>query len=891
MYWHNMNSNEVLKKLDVDYKKGLSLMSVKKREVKYGKNKLLDCKTKSLFKKLLEQLSDFTVITLLFAAAVSFITSIIHGESDYIDSIIILSIVVVNSIIGIMQESKAEKAINSLKKLSSPYARVLRGGKYQKVVSENIVPGDIVFLNTGDLVCADARIIECSNLQVEESSLTGESTAVEKDENYICKSKAHVADQKNMLFSSSSIISGHAVAVVVETGMNTQVGKIASLINCEETAQTPLQEKLSNTSKVLGIGTIVICLVIFALSFLQSTDTLEMFMISVSLAVAAIPEGLPAVVTIVLASGVRRMASRNAIVRRLPAVETLGSANVICSDKTGTLTQNKMTVVEIRGVKGKENFKSKLGDIVLSYGMLCNNSKVNGKSLSDSSVKGDPTEKALFIAAMENGKSKFELESKLKRVDEIAFDSSRKLMTTIHKSKEGYKIITKGAPDTLFKLCTHYVDEYGNVVAINSDIISKIKKFNNEMASRALRVLAIAYKDLENLPKSEYLENGMIFCGLVGMMDPPRPETKQAVKECIGAGIHPVMITGDHILTAKAIAEELGILHGNLRAITGEEIEMIRQEDLENKIFSYSVFARVSPEHKVRIVKAYQSKGAVVAMTGDGVNDAPALKASDIGCAMGMSGTDVAKSASDMIMTDDNFATIVEAVRQGRGMYDNIKKTVHFLLSTNIGEVLVVLVAFLLRIPSPLAAIQLLWINLVTDSFPALALGMDPVDKDVMKRKPVENNKSLFSGGMWYNIIVEGCFIGAIALLVYTIGRVFFDITPDPVIGRTMGFATLGISQLIHAFNVRTERSIFETGIFGNISLICSFILCVFLQVSVIAIPQFNGIFKTSYLTFFQWILVILFSMSSLVISEIEKLLIKTKSFNKKKGILSKISR
>ena len=550
-----------------------------------------------------------------------------------------------------------------------------------------------------------------------------------------------------------------------------------------------------------------------------------------------------------------------------------------------------MTVVEMRSVCGKESFKSEIADIILSYGMLCNNSKVNGNILSEYSVKGDPTETALFTAAMENGKSKTELECKLKRIDEISFSSSRKIMTTIHKSAEGYKIITKGAPDILFSLCTHYISNDGSVLKITNSIISKLKKFNDEMASKALRVLAIAYKDSDILPKNENLENNMIFCGLVGMIDPPRPEAKKAVKACIEAGIHPVMITGDHILTAKAIANDLGIIHDDLKAVTGRELDTIKQEELENTIFNYSVFARVSPEHKVRIVKAYQSRGAVVAMTGDGVNDAPALKASDIGCAMGMSGTDVAKSASDMIMTDDNFATIVEAVRQGRGMYDNIKKTVHFLLSTNMGEVFVVLVAFILKIPSPLAAIQLLWINLVTDSFPALALGMDPVDKDVMKRKPVENNKSLFSGGMWYNIAIEGCFIGAVSFLVYTIGRVFFDITLDPVIGRTMGFASLGISQLVHAFNVRTEKSIFETGIFGNINLIFSFLLCIFLHVSVIIFPPLNGIFKTSYLTLFQWMIVILFSMSSLVISEIEKLLIKTKSSNKKKGKSFKVHR
>lgn len=873
MDWYRYKISEILKKFNVDENKGIKKSDLKKRQKLYGKNLLVEKRQKSLLQKFLEQFSDFMVITLLIAAVISFAMAITNENGDYVDPIIILFIVIMNAIIGVTQESRAEKAINSLKKLASPHANVIRDGVKKNIVSEDVVPGDILLLNTGDVVCADARIIESHDLSAEESALTGESNSVRKDATANILRDTPVAEQKNMLFATSSITAGNAKAIVVETGMNTQVGKIANLINKEESPQTPLQVKLSNTGKILGIGVIICCCIIFALGLLQNTEPFEMFMISISLAVAAIPEGLPAVVTIVLAAGVRRMTSKNAIIRKLPAVETLGNANVICSDKTGTLTQNKMTVVEVRGVNGKTNAESKLGQKIIPYSMLCNNSEVSSLGLGKVKTTGEPTENALLLAGVKHGYNKKELEKKYKRIGEVPFNSARKLMTTIHKSNNGdYKIITKGAPDILAKFCTHYETNDG-IYPIESSVIRKIEQQNDSMASKALRVLAVAYKDVGAVPKKGDVESKLVFCGLIGLIDPPRPQAKNAVKECLSAGIKPVMITGDHVVTAIAIAKDLGIMSNNDKAMTGKEIEKISQRELEKNIFSYSVFARVSPEHKVRIVKAFQANGSVVAMTGDGVNDAPALKVSDIGCAMGKTGTDVAKSAADMIMTDDNFSTIVEAVKQGRGIFDNIKKTVHFLISSNVGEIITVLTAFLMKLPSPLLAIQLLWVNLVTDSFPALALGMEPVDDDIMKRKP-EKTKSLFSKSMAFNIAVEGSFIGAISLLAFTIGRVYFDLGYEPIIGRTMSFAVLGLSQLVHAFNVRSEKSIFKIGIFGNIKMLYSFLLCTFLQVSVISIPFLSIIFDTKSLNFSQWTIVVLLSFSPLIISEIEKMLI-----------------
>ncbi len=873
LQWYNLSIDKVLQELKSNEKTGLTSAQVIERQAKSGKNKLAEKKKKSFISKFFAQFADFLILILLVAALISAITAYVEKTSDYIDSIIILAIVVMNAIIGVVQESKAEKAIDALKKLSAPKARVRRNGKEIKIDSEELVPGDIIILEAGDFVPADARILSCSNLSSEESSLTGESVPSEKNSEKINRENTPLGDRNNMLFSSCSISTGNAVCVVTDTGMNTQVGHIANMINDEDSPQTPLQKRLAQTGKYLGIAAMVICVVIFALGILQGKGFLEMFMTSVSLAVAAIPESLPAVVTIVLAVGVRKLAANRAIIRNLPAVETLGSANVICSDKTGTLTQNKMTVTELRNQSGVVYEKSDAAREILRYATLCNNASLNKQGEKVESL-GDPTETALVIAAYKNNEDKLLLEEQYKRVYELPFDSDRKLMTTVHALANGkYRVITKGAPDVLLSLCSGYIEnsEYKELTA---SVKNKITAENKEMAEKALRVLAVSYKDIDSCPSNDKgLEESLTFVGLVGMIDPPRPEAKAAVKECLRAGIKPVMITGDHILTAKAIARELLILGDKEKAITGEELENISQSELEKDIFKYSVFARVSPEHKVRIVKAFQSHGAVVSMTGDGVNDAPALKASDIGCAMGITGTDVAKSAADMIMTDDNFATIVKAVHEGRGIFDNIKKTVRFLVSCNVGEILLILIASIFGMPIPLLAIQLLWVNLVTDSLPALALGSEPAEANIMDRKPLKRSEGLFSGGVGYNMLIEGLFIGSISLLAFVIGARFFDINLayEPMIGRTMAFAVLSISELIHVFDVRSEQSIFKTSLLSNKKLLLSVFICLILEVSVITIPALASIFKCVCLNFEQWMIVAILSISPMFISEIEK--------------------
>ncbi len=873
MDWHNIGAQEILKKFKVNPEIGLNNVSVGQKQVKYGKNTLKEKKRKSFLARFFEQFSDFMVIILLVAAAISFVTSTIEGNKDYIDSIIILFIVILNSVVGVVQESKAEKAIDALKKLSSPKAAVIRAGKKVILPSEELVPGDILLLNRGDLVPADARLIESFNLKAEEASLTGESIAVEKDANAIFPANAALGERRNMVFSTSVVTVGHGKAVVVETGMRTQVGKIAGMLSEESPSQTPLQAKLDKTGKVLGVGAMIICAIIFVLGIIEKVPPLEMFMISISLAVAAIPEGLPAVVTIVLAMGVRKLAANRAVVKKLPAVETLGNATVICSDKTGTLTQNKMTVTQLCNEDGKVNFSSEQGKKMLVLASLCNNSSISYAN-KEFKALGEPTESAIVLAAAEIGQVKTELDKEFSKIQEIPFDSSRKLMTTIHKLKSGkYRVITKGSPEYLLEKATKC-----NGKPLTDVLRRKIKIQNEEMAKAALRVLAVAYKDIDRIPSvSNEIENGLNFCGLIGMIDPPRPHVKMAVRECKNAGIKPVMITGDHIVTAKAIAKNLGIFNEGDKALSGKQLEKMSQKELEQSIFDYSVFARVSPEHKVRIVKAFKKHGETVAMTGDGVNDAPALKAADIGCAMGVFGTDVAKNAADMILTDDNFSTIVEAVRQGRGIFENIKKTVHFLLSSNIGEIITVLTAFILKLPSPLLAIQLLWVNLVTDSFPALALGVEPVDDDVMTHKPQGKNAALFSRNGWRRIVVEGCFIGVISILAFTIGRVFFDVSKTPIIGRTMAFAVLSLSELFQAFNVKSKKSIFKTDIFSNMKLVYAFIIGVILQVAVISIPALSIIFKTASLSLVQWLIVALLSMSPMLIVEVEKWLFSRK--------------
>ena len=874
--WHAMTIKNVVAKLNTDEKNGLSKKEADLRKYKFGENELSKEKNKSIWQKFLAQFSDFMVITLVIAAGISFLTSFLSKESDYIDTIIILVIVITNAIVGMLQESKAEKEIESLKVLSTPLSKVIRGGKVIRVPSKDIVPGDILFLKTGDLRGADARIIESTSLAVEESAMTGESLAVEKSAQDILSEDTLLSDRKNMVFAGSVVNRGHAKAIVVATGMKTEVGKVALLVSKEKNTETPLQRKLASTGKIIAFGILIISVIVFILGIMQNVNFLEMLMISISLAVAAIPEGLPAVVTIVLANGVRKMAKLHTVVRNLPAVETLGHASVICSDKTGTLTLNKMTVVDVRSVENKEVLGNDFSKKFFTFCTLCNNS-ILSKQHGETIAQGEPTENALLMAGVNCKVDKRELDITHEKVFEVPFNSKDKFMITVHKHKNEYIYVLKGAPESVIKFCKFY-DINGDNAEFTSYTENKIKNSCKHMAESALRILAVAYKRSKVFSK-DFSKYDFIFYGLAGLIDPPRPEVKEAVRVCKTAGIKPVIITGDHIETANAIAKKIGILEGLQKSISGEELNNLSENELAKKINDYSVFARVSPEHKVKIVKAFQKNGNVVAMTGDGVNDAPALKVADIGCAMGKTGTDAAKYASDMIITDDNFATIVEAVRHGRGMFENIRKTVHFLISTNIGEVMVVLLGFLMKIPPPLLAIHLLWINLVTDAFPALALGVDPIDKNIMKKPPLEPNKSLFSDGLGYNIVVEGLFIAAIGILSYSIGRAFFDVDPyHPIIGQTMAFLTLGLSQLMHSFNVQSRKSLVVTGILNNLSLVWSVLLCIFLEIITASVPTLTTFFKTAPLNSLQWLIVWLLSLSPLLISELEKILFNKKS-------------
>ena len=852
MNWQNLSAEETLKKLSVDINHGLNTIQVSNRREKFGKNIIQNGIKFNFLQKFVAQFSDFMVITLLIASVVSFITSVINKNNDYIDSIIILFIVICNAIIGVAQESKAHKAIDSLKKLSASKIKVRRNSRDIKILSDEIVPGDILLLESGDKICADARVLTSRNLKVEESIITGESDSVSKKEAKIDE-KTPVLEASNMIFSGSFVTSGRSISVAVETGMNTQIGKIAGLINNSKTPQTPLQEKLTETGKILSIGTIIISAAVFILGIIGKASILEMFMLAISLAVAAIPEGLPAIITIALANGVKKMAKHNVIIRKLPAVETLGSATVICTDKTGTLTQNKMTVTEIYNFKNKLNLES--------------------------------IEAFKIINENKNFKSSENLKNKFSRIKEIPFNSEKKMMTTINQAQNEYLVVCKGAPEVILNLCDNYF--YNNTQKLDEKLKQEIIKNYEFMASRALRVLAVAYKKQEDYPQNN---KNLTFAGLIGIIDPPRKEAKLSVKNCIKAGIKPVMITGDHLLTAKAIGKELGIFTNNSREITGKELDKLNQAELEKNIYLYSIFARVSPEHKVRIIRAFQARGEIVAMTGDGVNDAPALKAANIGCAMGKSGTDVAKSASDMILTDDNFSSIVEAAKQGRGIYKNIQKTIHFLISTNIGEIVAVLLAFLMNLPTPLLAIQLLWINLVTDSFPALALVIDPFDSEIIKNKPEDLKKGFMHGKRGYNMLIEGTFIGIICIIAFLLGRNLFDLDyNDPIIGRTMAFMTIGISQLAHAFNVRSEESIFKSGILGNAKLILATLMCTFLQVIVVFVEKLNALFRTDQLNFTQWLIVLSLSILPTVVSEIEKKISKDKNQVLKAKNLNKI--
>ena len=860
--WQTLRKNEVLKSLGTNEKEGLSDKEVKNRQEKYGKNKLQEKKKESIIIKFLKQFNDFMIIILIIASIISAVVSKMQGENDYVDSIIIIGIVVFNALMGVIQEAKAEKSIEALKQMTPQIAKVIRNGKKIEINAENLVNGDIIELEAGNYVPADCRILESHNLKIEESSLTGETEPSLKDADIICKKDIPLGDMKNMAFMASITVNGHGKAVVTDTGMNTKVGQIANMIIEDEAPETPLQKKLGEVGKILGLACLAICVIIFVMGLIKHIEPVEMFMTSVGLAVAAIPEGLPAIVTIMLSIGVTKMAKKNSIIRKLPAVETLGSSSVICSDKTGTLTQNKMKVVDVR---------SKNKKFIIELATLCTDCEIsveNNKKI----VSGEATEKAIVEECINLGSLKNELEMLMPRVNEVPFDSNRKMMTTIHKIGNKYRVITKGAPDVLLQRCTKEIFEASNSnnVRVQALQISKIQSDNKQMAQKALRVIAVAYKDIDSLPSkidSANLENNLIFAGLIGMIDPPREGVKEAVKTCKNAGIKTVMITGDHLETAKAIAKDLGILNLNDRAITGQELDKMTQNQLEKNIKEYSVFARVTPEHKVRIVKAWQRSGAVVAMTGDGVNDSPALKNADIGIAMGKNGTDVAKNAADIILTDDNFVTIVEAVKQGRNIYDNIKKAIHFLIATNIGEIVTIFMGLVLGLKSPLLAIQLLWINLVTDSLPAIALGLENPEKDIMNRKPVNSKKGIFADGLWNKIIVEGIMIGVLTLVAFSIGNKYYGLE----VGRTMAFLSIGFLELVHSFNVKNEKSIFETGVFENKYLLGSFVLGILIQGIVVVIPALANIFEVVPLDLTQWIITIGISILPIPVIELQK--------------------
>ncbi len=847
--WETLRKEEVLQNLKTDQRMGLTKEEIQARKQKYGPNKLEEKKKETLIVKFFKQFNDFMIIILIIASALSAAISYFQGEHDYVDSIIIIGIVIFNALMGVIQEAKAEKSIEALKEMTPPKAKVIRDGKIQDINAEELIPGDIIELEAGIYVPADCRLIESHNLKIEESSLTGETEPVLKNADMIAKKDIALGDMLNMAFMASIVVNGHGKAVVTETGMNTKVGKIANMIMENETPETPIQKKLAQVGKILGIVCLAICIFIFLIGMVKQIDPIEMFMTSVGLAVAAIPEGLPAIVTIMLSIGVSKMAKNNSIIRKLPAVETLGCSKVICSDKTGTLTQNKMTVVEIKS-------RDKL--LASKLATMCTDSNItyeNGKT----EINGEPTENALVQNGLKYNLNKVELYREMPRVGEIPFDSTRKMMTTIHKMSTGYLVITKGAPDILLNKCNLTVGEKRS-----------IESQNQQMAERALRVIAVASKKISTMPSNEemkFLEDGLDFVGLIGMIDPPREGVKDAVKTCKRAGIKTVMITGDHIATAKAIAKELGILEKHDKAITGKELDNIPQDKLVKEIKDYSVFARVTPEHKVRIVKAWQEAGNVVAMTGDGVNDSPALKNADIGIAMGKNGTDVAKNASDMILADDNFVTIVKAVKQGRNIYDNIKKAIHFLIATNIGEIVTIFMGLIMGLKSPLLAIQLLWINLVTDSLPAIAIGLEPPEKDIMQRPPVDSRKGIFADGLWNKIIVEGIMLGMLTLIAFSIGNKYYGLD----VGRTMAFVSLGVLELVHSFNIKSEESIFKIGIMENKYLIGSFVLGTVVQTIVVIIPALAEIFKLVPLNQTQWIITIIISLLPIPIMELQK--------------------
>ena len=869
MTFHNKSAEEAVKALSADSEKGLAADKVSELKSQFGPNKLREKKKKSMLMRFFDQFKDVMILILIIAAVISFVIACVEGNpKEFFEPGLILLIVILNAVMGVMQESKAEKALDALKNMSAPHARVIRNGEEKIIDASELVPGDIIKLEAGDFVPADARLIHSVSLKSEESALTGESVPTEKDASVVVDEKAPLGDRSNMVFSGCSITYGTALAVVTATGMDTEMGKIANLLDSEGESQTPLQQKLAQLGKYLGFVALGACAIIFVVGLLNGLEVIDIFMTAVSLAVSAIPEGLPAIVTIVLSIGVQRMVKRGALIRRLPAVETLGSASIICSDKTGTLTQNRMTLKKAYLDGGvfedvTENNSDEVKNL-LKLATLCCDGAVSFEDGKEKHI-GDPTETAIVLAAHKNGMPKDELNKAYPRLFELPFDSDRKLMSTINAIDGKNVVIVKGAFDMMLPRC------------VKGDM-EKAKAKVNEMSEDALRVLAIAYKVVDEVPEtatSEELEQGLTFLGLVGMIDPPRPEAKAAVSVCREAGIKPIMITGDHVVTASAIAKELGILVEGDRAITGAELDAMSDDELDKSVEGIAVYARVSPENKIRIVKAWQKKGQVVSMTGDGVNDAPALKAADIGCAMGITGTDVAKGSADMTLTDDNFATIVEAVREGRGIYANIKKVVGFLLGTNIGEVIAVFVSMLMFHVSPFLSMQLLWINLVTDSLPAIALGMEPVEKDIMTKPPKPKNEGIFANGLGVKVVLQGFMFAVLALSGFVIGGGFDFATwqfADVEKGRTMAFMVLAFSQVLQAYNMRSDISLFRIGPFSNKNLNLASLASVLMVACVLFIPGVNSAFGLVMLEPVKYLIAAGLIVVPIIVMEIAKL-------------------
>lgn len=877
--YHTKSTNVLETELLTNIKTGLSTSEVKKRQELYGNNKLTETKPKSFFKRFIEQVSDFMIIVLIAAAVISFFS----GEEK--EAYLILFIVIVNALLGIMQESKAEKSLEAIKKLSSPSSKVIRNNQEVVLPIEEVVPGDIVLIDAGDYIPADIRIIESHSLKVDESALTGEALPVEKNNKIIADESVPLGDRINSGYMSTVVTYGRGKGIVVATGMETEMGKIANMLSETETSRTPLQKNLGQLGKTLAIIALIICTFIFIIGVLQGRDIKQMFITAISLAVAAIPEGLPAIVTVVLAIGMQNLVKRKAIMRKLPAVETLGSTSIICSDKTGTLTQNRMTIEKvflnnkISSVNEIKNISNNLQNLI-NFGLLCNDTKVNMNNNKYSKI-GDPTEIALVDLAINLNVDPINVIDNLERIFELPFDSERKLMTTVNIINNKRVSITKGAPDILLSRC-ETIDINNHIVTFDEEQSKSVVESNLAMANEALRVLAFGYKILDDdvdLSKltHENLENNLTFFGLVGMIDPPRPEAKAAIAVCKKAGIKTIMITGDHKNTAIAIAKQLDIIENEKQALSGIELDKLSDEELFKTIGNYLVYARVSPVNKVRIVNTWRSKGEVVAMTGDGVNDAPALKSSDIGVAMGITGTEVAKGAADMVLTDDNFATIVNSVEEGRTIYANIKKSIHFLLSCNIGEIFTILLATLFGTLifdfaiMPLTATQILWINLVTDSLIAIALGLEKSEPNVMDKKPRDTNKSIFHGGLGKAIGIQGFIIGIISFAAYYIGYKLGNDSES--LAMTMTFMTLAFSQLFHSFNTRSEDfSIFKIGIFSNKYLNYAFIISVLLQLSTMLFPFSRDLFKIEVLSISQFLIVILLSIIPIIIVELIKL-------------------